>query len=256
MGILPSVFGSSGNSGNNDVEKKSRTNSTPGTVDGSKSNELRSIMSGDNIDMTDRDVKLSADHTSSHLNVAKSPLLERMNHAVGKVEREKSTIVNKLPASEADKMGRELQAAEDDSAQIVKADINPHEKMVVSGEVLNEASEAIKERVKKMFELKAEIGDRDEDEIREDMKELWRDVYRLVDQNMQAYYFIHDKAANESREVQAFTVDAANVFRNTVKVWSKLNRDAAGEIQSLKKWRMKRVNFDSGNDTIFQQFFA
>ena len=212
-------------------------------------------MSADNIDLTDRDVKLSADHTSNHLNVAKTPLLKKMGRSVNRVEREKDKIVKQLPAGETDRLGRELQAAEDDSAQIVKADIDPHEKIVVSAEVLNEASDAITDRVEKMFELKAQIGDRDEDKIREEMKELWREVYTIVEQNMQAYYFIHEKASNESRKVQAYSVDSANVFRNTVKIWSKLNMDAAGEIKSLKKWRMKKVNFDSGSDTIFQQYF-
>lgn len=253
MSILPSIFGGSNS---NQVEKKSKTETTPQrSKNSSNSEELNEIMSGRNIDLTDIDIKLSADRSSNHLNVAKSQLLERMNHAVGKVEREKDTIVNKLPSGKANKLGRELQAAEDDSSQIVKADIDHHEKIIVSGEVLNEASESITKKVEKMFELKADIGSRNEDKIREDMKELWSKVYMLVGQNMPAYYYIHEKARRESGKIQKFTVNSANVFRNTVKIWSKLNRDAANEITSLKKWRMKKVDFDSGNDTIFQQHF-
>ena len=255
MGLLPSIFG--GSKSKEVQSNNSRTNSTPHKARSSESNskELRSIMSGDNIDLTDRDVKLSADHTSKHLNVAKSPLLKKMGRSVTRVEREKDKVVKQLPSGETERLGRELQAAEDDSAQIVKADIDPREKIVVSAEVLNEASEAITDRVERMFELKAQIGDRDEDSIREEMKELWNEVSAIVDQNMQAYYFVHENASEASRKIQAYSVDSANVFRNTVKIWSKLNLDAADEIKSLKKWRMKKVNFDSGSDTIFQQYF-
>jgi len=254
MSILSLIFS---NSKGQETEDPKATEKAPNSFQGSEnaSEDMVDIINGESIDMTDRDVKLSAERSSSHLNVARSPLINEIERSLRKVHSEKEKIVEQLPSGEPDKLNRELEVAEDSSAKIVDADINQHEKMVVSSRVLNEASEAILDKIQKMFELKTGIGRRDEKEIRDDMKHLWKEVYTLVDQNMRAYHFLYQNAAEEPQKIHFYGVNSANIFRNLVKVWSKLNRDVSSNIKSLEKWRMNRINFESGSDTIFQEFF-
>lgn len=252
MGILPKIFGGSSN---DKPKRKSSGSSSVSKKGGSSKSNLSQIMSADNIDMTASDVKLSAGHTSRNLNVAKSPLLEKMEQGLGKVERERKKITGNLPDGERKRIGRELQSAEDSSANIVKADVAHEEKIIVSAEVLEEASQIIMDRVGKMFELKLSIGDRDEDEIRADMKQLWSEVFSVVEQNMPAYEYIHSNAVNEEQHIKVYAVNSANLFRNNIKAWSMLNKDAGEDIQAYKRWTMQRPNFRSG-ETIYDKFFS
>ncbi len=258
MGLLPSIFG--GSSDSNKSKKPKRSSYTPSTVDKkssrSSNSEMSRLLSGKGIDMTDSDVKLSTSKSPNNLNVARSNILDKISQGVAKTEREKNKISSQLPREERQRLGRELQAAEDSSADIVRADISQEEKILVSAEVLVEASDLIKKRIDELFELKVSLGDRNEDEIREEMKQLRGEVYSLVDQNMPAYDYIHNNAAGESGAKQIYVVNAANLFRNTVKVFSALSMDSGREIQQKKRWEFKNVDFKSGSDTVFNEFFA
>ncbi|MFB6216741.1 MAG: hypothetical protein ABEJ72_07215, partial [Candidatus Aenigmatarchaeota archaeon] len=153
MGLIP-FFGSSSNE-SKEVESKSRQNQSPATSrKSSNSSKLRRIMGGEDLDLRDPDVTITASHTSNHLNVAKTPLLEAMEDGVNRVEYEKKRIAKQLPKSEDQRLSQELQVAEKSSEErFLKADIDPQEKIIVGAELLTEASEMITERVEQMFEL-------------------------------------------------------------------------------------------------------
>ena len=255
MGLLPNIFGSS----NSKTERPSNSGYTPSTVqnnDGtSQDSELMEVMKGKNIDMTSSDVKLSTSRSSQNLSVARSNILGKMDEGVNKTEREARKVIGSVPQAERKRLNGEIQAAEDDSNKIVKADVSNDEKIIASATVLVEASELIREKVSEMFELKTSIGYRDEEAIRQDMKNKYQDTHALVEQNMPAYEYIHENAQHEEGPVQIYVVNAANLFRNSVKVFSALNMDAGTEIQRKKKWDSKKVNFTSSKNTIFRRFF-
>lgn len=255
MGLLPDIFGGS----KSKSKRPARESYTPSTVkkkNASNDSELMKVMKGKNIDMTDSDVRLSTSRSSQNLSVARSNILGKMSEGVRKTEREAKKIIGSVPRDERKRLDGEIQAAEDDSSRIVKADVSHDEKIIASATVLVEASELIEERVDEMFELKVSIGDRNEEDVRKDMKQVWQDTASLVEQNMPAYDYIHQHAREEEGPIQVYVVNAANLFRNSVKVFSMLNMDAGKEVQRKKQWDSKKVNFTSSGNTLFKRFFT
>lgn len=253
MGFLPDIFDSSSNG--KDKKPRSRRNSDLPSGGKSSDSELMAIMKAKNLDITSSSIKLTTAKTSNNISVTRSNMLRSIDDGIEKLKRKEKQVFGNLSDREENKLEMEVHAAEDDSKKVINSDIDHREKLIVSSAVLLEASELLASHIDDLYGLKVEIGDRGDGDIRDDMRNLWMEVNRIVEMNMPAYNYIHDHAKNEP-ELVPVTVKSANLFRNTVKVLSALTIDSGQEIQRKQKYQNEGPDFISSNQTIFQQYFG
>jgi len=182
-------------------------------------------------------------------------MIESIQDGVEKVKNKERKVFGSVNGEEEKRLEIEVHAAEDDSRKVINADIDHREKLIVSSAVLLEASELLAKHINQMYKLKEELGDRTDRDVREDMGELWMETDKIVEMNIPAYNYIHEHAQDE-QELMSVTVNSANLFRNCVKVFSALTRDAGKEIRRKQLHENSQAKFISGNQTIFQEYFG
>lgn len=252
MGFLSSIFGSS--SSEKQTQESSLSKSDLPSGDRSRDSELVTIMKAKNLDMTSSSIKLTTQDTSRHISVARGNMIESIQEAVENVKNREKQALSHVNGQEEKRLEMEVHAAEDDSKKVINADIDQKEKLIVSSTVLLEASELLAKHINQIYRLKQELGDRSDTEVREDMGQLWMEVDRICEMNIPAYNYIHEHAQDE-QELVSVTVNSANLFRNCVKVFSALTRDAGKELQRKQVHQNSQAEFISGDQTIFQEYF-
>jgi len=255
MDFLPDIFGSSSEGKDDSLDRTRRSSDLP-SGDKSRDSELMAVMKGKNLDMTSSEIKLTTSKTSNHMNVTRSNMLGSIEEAVEEIKSIEGEIFNNVSDREEKKLEMEVHAAEDNSQKVINSDVSHREKLLVSSTVLLEASQLIARYLNDLYGLKTDIGDenRTDKEVRAEMKDLWIEVNKLAEMNMPAYSYIHEHARDEPELVEC-TVKSANLFRNTVKVFSALTKDTGLAFLKKKEYEGSEADFVPSDNTIFEEHF-
>lgn len=264
MGLIP-FLGSSKDGGSEskgrvpqsssgDLPGRSRRNHRGTTPDG-----LGDKMKAKDLSFTDGQIHFSVQGTQNSMNVSRSALLKQFRKDASRVSGGIQKVMKVLPREDAKEVKQDIVKTENtDQELLVNAEISGKEKALVAAEILEEVAEQFEQLTDEIFELKADTTDTNFREKKPEFKEKIREAHDTAQSSIELYYLIKENTDPGNSSIESLANDAANLYKNSIKAFSAVCRDAGGEVGLLEEKVGKDSSPDAGRggSTVFETFFG
>lgn len=265
MGLIP-FLGGSDKKDRADGSKRNLSKNSPDNLPGrSRRNHggttpdgLSDKMSADDFKFTDEKVQFSVQGTQNSMNVSRNALLKQFQRDANRVSGGIEKVVKALPDEDAKEVKKDIVRTENtDQEMLVNADISSEEKILVAAEILEEFAEKFEELTDEMFELKVNTTDTNFRERKPEFKEKIKEAHDTAQSSIEIYYLVKENTDPDNSSLESLANDAANLYKNSIKAFSAICRDAGGEVGMLEEKVGRNPSPEAGRagSTVFENFF-